>query len=267
MARTSIALADGEWDFVYIPFCAFLCFLLGATLSGYTISFEVFYLGRAYGRNLFIVASLQTAALLVHTLSTRSSGKNLGLLYACALAMGTQNALTSKYSGNALRTTHLTGAATDLGIALGHLLKGRWEDLWKVQLHCSNITGFLLGGVGGRHAYKRIQELALVVNISLLLLLGLLHVAFLARQERVSMVKVRIHPPTHPPTHPHTHTSLPKPNPTHPPTHPFPTHSTSFEPPRPSLPSQPPTHPPTQNPKQNRLHWQEQIRRSITLLL
>lgn len=45
-------------------------------------------------------------------------------VWACALACGLQNALTSKYSGNVIRTTHLTGATTDLGIAFGHILRG-----------------------------------------------------------------------------------------------------------------------------------------------
>ena len=72
--------------------------------------------------------------------------------------------------------------------------------------------------------------------------------------------------PTHPPTHPPTldgrtdqgrrggnqalrTVRLTHP-PTHPPTHPFPTHSTSFQPPAPPPPSyHPPTHPPIPNPQ------------------
>lgn len=34
--------------------------------------------------------------------------------WLCCLCCGLQNGLTSKYSGNAVRTTHLTGATTDL---------------------------------------------------------------------------------------------------------------------------------------------------------
>ncbi len=51
----------------------------------------------------------------------------------------------------------------------------RWEDLWKVKLHCIAITGFLLGGVAGRVGYQKLQETALVINISILFVLGVLH--------------------------------------------------------------------------------------------
>jgi hypothetical protein len=44
-----------------------------------------------------------------------------------------------------------------------------------VKLHSTSITGFLLGGVAGRLGYKRFQETALVFNVSILFLLGVLH--------------------------------------------------------------------------------------------
>lgn len=62
--------------------------------------------------------------------------------------------VTSKYSGNAVRTTHLTGASTDMGIALGHILKGRHEEWWKVQMHGIAVVGFFIGGVLGFFAFE-----------------------------------------------------------------------------------------------------------------
>lgn len=62
--------------------------------------------------------------------------------------------VTSKYSGNAVRTTHLTGASTDMGIALGHILKGRYDEWWKVQLHGVAVVGFFIGGVLGYFAFE-----------------------------------------------------------------------------------------------------------------
>jgi uncharacterized membrane protein YoaK (UPF0700 family) len=54
----------------------------------------------------------------------RPLGSTIYFVWACALSCGLQNGLTSKYSGNVVRTTHLTGTTTDLGIALGHVLRG-----------------------------------------------------------------------------------------------------------------------------------------------
>ncbi|TFJ83080.1 hypothetical protein NSK_005602 [Nannochloropsis salina CCMP1776] len=52
VAKTSIALADADWHYVYVPAVTFLCFLLGAMLSGYTISRETFYMDVKVHTNL-----------------------------------------------------------------------------------------------------------------------------------------------------------------------------------------------------------------------
>lgn len=41
-----------------------------------------------------------------------------------AMALGIQNAMTTKLSGAVIRTTHLTGLTTDLGILTAHWLQG-----------------------------------------------------------------------------------------------------------------------------------------------
>jgi len=45
VAKTSIALADADFDYVYLPAVTFLFFLVGSILSGFTISYDTFYLG------------------------------------------------------------------------------------------------------------------------------------------------------------------------------------------------------------------------------
>ncbi|KAM3567573.1 hypothetical protein VYU27_010286, partial [Nannochloropsis oceanica] len=39
VAKTSIALADADFDYVYLPAVTFLFFLVGSILSGFTISY------------------------------------------------------------------------------------------------------------------------------------------------------------------------------------------------------------------------------------
>lgn len=87
--------------------------------------------GRMYGRSLLILAAIQGLALIVE----HSYEDSIIFIWLCTFACGLQNSMTSKYSGNAVRTTHLTGASTDFGIALGHILKGRTGEWWRVQMH------------------------------------------------------------------------------------------------------------------------------------
>lgn len=118
-----------EWLFLEFV-TTYFCFVCGACISGMIINYETFYLGRNYGRALCLIAAVQGIALLIEN----AFDDSIAFIFACALACGLQNGLTSKYSGNAVRTTHLSGASTDLGIAFGHILKGRKGEWWKIQM-------------------------------------------------------------------------------------------------------------------------------------
>ncbi|KAM3568686.1 hypothetical protein VYU27_009200 [Nannochloropsis oceanica] len=137
VARMSNLIAIREFGEFSAYFVAYSCFILGACMGGLLISHETFYLGRNYARALFLTAAIQGVALLIE----KEWDSSVYFVYACCLAMGLQNSLTSKYSGSVVRTTHLTGASTDLGIALGHIMKGRSEEWWKVKLHGIAIFG------------------------------------------------------------------------------------------------------------------------------
>jgi uncharacterized membrane protein YoaK (UPF0700 family) len=50
-------------------------------------------------------------------------------------------------SGSVIRTTHVTGTFTDIGIIFGRLLRGKTEDLWKLKILFPLAFGFILGAV------------------------------------------------------------------------------------------------------------------------
>jgi uncharacterized membrane protein YoaK (UPF0700 family) len=72
-------------------------------------------------------------------------------------AMGMQNAMVSVITGAAVRTTHLTGMFTDLGINLGSLLhagtEARLQLRQKVVLELTIILFFLSGGIAGGYLF------------------------------------------------------------------------------------------------------------------
>ncbi|RYY40380.1 MAG: DUF1275 domain-containing protein [Chitinophagaceae bacterium] len=95
---------------------------------------------------------------------------------ACSLlfAMGLQNAMATSISQARVRTTHLTGLFTDLGIELSQLLFYK-SAAQKARLHASirlrtTIIGFFFaGGIAGGLAYTRMESYVLVVAAALLL--------------------------------------------------------------------------------------------------
>lgn len=132
-------------------------FILGTVVSGFLIQDTTLQLGRRYG-----IALLIESALLALAVPLCESQNSLGL-YAAACACGLQNAMVSTYSGAVVRTTHLSGMFTDLGIFLGHLLRGLPVDLRRLRLCVLVITGFFCGGIAGTSAFRWLAYKALFI--------------------------------------------------------------------------------------------------------
>lgn len=141
---------------------SWLAFMLGAA----TTSLLVNYLRRAGVHNLYAVPLL-IEALLILLFGAFGASLNKHALADVSLAvvtlcftMGLQNALITKISRAEIRTTHLTGLTTDMGIEIGKLLY--WNNVKpgdervavkanmdKLRIHATLIAAFLAGGVVG----------------------------------------------------------------------------------------------------------------------
>jgi len=107
------------------------------------------------------------------------------LAYALLFAMGLQNSLVTSISNATVRTTHLTGLFTDLGIELSQLFfyiqpEEKIKLLSSVKLRLTIIGCFFTGGIVGGIVYTSIGLLVLSATAGLLLL-GLLYDQMLIR--------------------------------------------------------------------------------------
>jgi uncharacterized membrane protein YoaK (UPF0700 family) len=132
-------------------------FVLGTMLSGMIVQQSTLKLGRRYG-----VALTLESLLLFTAIPFLDAANSMGL-YLASIAMGLQNGMVSAYSGAIIRTTHVTGVFTDLGISLGHLLRGLPVDILRLCVCVLVATGFTLGGVMGTLLYEHMQEHALLI--------------------------------------------------------------------------------------------------------
>ena len=159
-------LVRGDGGSVLHLVLVMLSFVVGATLSGFIVRDATLLLGRRYG-----VVLLLESALLFTAMLTLKNGWIIGHLLTSA-ACGLQNAMITTYSGATMRTTHVTGLFTDLGIALGGRLRGIPVSQRRVTLHLILIAGFILGGALGTATYDRYGYAALIVPAALALLLA-----------------------------------------------------------------------------------------------
>lgn len=147
-------------------------FVAGAVLGGLIVQDSALKLGRRYGVALAIESLLLFAAvpLFQHQLFA-------GPLLA-ATACGLQNAMATTYSGAVVRTSHLSGMFTDLGIGLGHALRGMPVPQRRLWLSALIITGFATGGVLGTLGFARVGYDALLGPATLTGVAGISYVAY-----------------------------------------------------------------------------------------
>lgn len=176
------ALAAGDWRAVGHLWGMLIAFCLGAMVSGLIIQDSGLRLGRRYGVVLALESLLLAAAVPLF-----AREQVLGALLA-AMACGLQNAMVTTYSGAVVRTTHLSGMFTDLGIGLGHLIRGMPLPMRRLTLSGLIVSGFLAGGILGAWAFRALHYHALLIPSALTGLTGVGYVAYrhwtLLRQRR-----------------------------------------------------------------------------------
>jgi len=152
-----------------------LAFVAGATLSGIIVQKSTLKLGRPYG-----VALLLESLLLFAAVPLLDREWSAGLWLA-SMACGLQNGMVSTYSGMVFRTTHVSGMFTDLGIYLGHRLRGLEVDTLRVRVCVLVIGTFMLGGVAGAILFGYLREHSLLIPATLTGLCGALYSVYRQR--------------------------------------------------------------------------------------
>jgi len=107
------------------------------------------------------------------------------LYYFAAAANGIQNGMTSTYSANLIRTTHLTGTSTDIGLIIGQMIRGNMKNLWKFKVLVGLATSFWLGSLLSFYSATAFLSNSLWFSAALYLLIGLTHITFVVLTQKV----------------------------------------------------------------------------------
>lgn len=173
----------------------FVCSFLGGTMIS---TFLVLYGNRISAPPYWRPLLLECAMLLVFATVSVGSGhraliNSLTMTALLCCAMGVQNALVTNLSGARVRTTHMTGITTDIGIesartlhtwregtrGMGFLpslwhLKYLWldDELKRLRLHVAVLSSFLIGATVGPICYLLVGHIAMLVPCAVLALLA-----------------------------------------------------------------------------------------------
>jgi uncharacterized membrane protein YoaK (UPF0700 family) len=154
-------------------------FMLGAAVSAYFLKDAVLRLGRRYGAVMVLEGMvLFLAAYFL------SRGSRIGE-YLATLACGLQNGMASTYSGATVRTTHVSGMLTDIGIMFGHWFGRVPVDPRKVKLYSALCGAFLLGGVIGTFCFASLGTQSLCIPAAVLALTGISYTLYAHQQHKI----------------------------------------------------------------------------------
>ena len=127
ISHFGIDTASGKWPDALSSLTIILGFVLGAALNGMIVGAWKLIPGRSYGIAMVVEGCLLGAATYLFVYKHRLA------LPAVSMACGLQNAMSSSYCGLMIRTTHVTGIATDIGVMIGHWLRHRQIEGWKLR--------------------------------------------------------------------------------------------------------------------------------------
>lgn len=151
--------------------------LVAAFICGAGVSALAIQAGES--RQLRSVYALAIAAeaiilLLVGAALAKSSAveHETSLVIVLSFVMGLQNAVTTMISRARVRTTHVSGMATDIGIELAALVggeKSRQEAAPKLRLHSLTLACFAFGGFCGALLFQVVGSWLFLIAATLLL--------------------------------------------------------------------------------------------------
>jgi uncharacterized membrane protein YoaK (UPF0700 family) len=172
-ALLAVYVATDKWRAARMVSLWLLLFLAGAFSSAVYIRRVGTDKPYAYTAPIIVIILVLLFMVLYGHDYDRSLVKTEYFAGSLLFAMGMQNALVSMISGSTVRTTHLTGMFTDLGIDLSQALRPGSKDnkilQRRIGLRVAIIVFFLLGGVAGGLLFIHYEYTAFLVPVLLLI--------------------------------------------------------------------------------------------------
>lgn len=172
----------GNFDLALSAFGGVISFLFGAATTAIMVNYaRRRRLNSEYAFPLLLEALLLLCfGLLGAQLSSINGMFVPATVMLLCFMMGLQNAVITKLSNAVIRTTHLTGIITDIGIELGKLLYRNWKTSEKLPAVLANrerlrvltilTLSFFCGGIFGALGFKYIGY-SLTIPLALILIL------------------------------------------------------------------------------------------------
>ncbi|KJV08875.1 hypothetical protein VZ95_14955 [Elstera litoralis] len=192
VAVLSEELAGADWGLALLAVWVTVCFIAGAAATAVLMTWQrERHLRGRYARCLIVEALLLAGIAAVDQfIAPRTQGlislRVLLLWGGLSFLMGFQNAIVTQISHARIRTTHVTGMITDIGVALGQRVAHWRHPDWHlpsgfarspVRMHIMTVSAFIGGGILGVFGYRGLGPAFLLLIAAALLAVGLYDLA------------------------------------------------------------------------------------------
>ena len=178
---SALNLGEGDWDQLALAAGTIFSVMAGSCISGllnpYAIAFSV---GPRYGPTFVIASIVMTMGAVAALHNSRRE------FYFTAMANGIQNGISSMYSANLIRTTHLTGTTTDIGLFIGMAVRGNRSNNWKLYILMSLATAFWVGSLVGFYSSRAKRQYSLILNAGFLFVIGASVIIYFVKVHSIS---------------------------------------------------------------------------------
>ncbi len=173
---------DEVFKFHFSESLVYFFYILFFFLGSFVSSLLIEIITRKNERLIFVIPTIIESVILfsIAFLGQRLIADNSNIIaFSLLFAMGLQNSLVTRISHAIVRTTHLTGLFTDLGIELSQLFFYKAKDqkdklVSTIRLRLRIIAYFFTGGIVGGVFYSYL-ELHILFIPATMLIIGLLY--------------------------------------------------------------------------------------------
>jgi uncharacterized membrane protein YoaK (UPF0700 family) len=191
-------ISSGKWFQVTVVIGWIFLYMLGSFTSNFIVismkskySYLSHVLPLVFELIIFIIVGVYGTYYYSETLLETEVLTSL-LLFS----MGLQNGLTASITNFSVKTTHLTGLATDLGIHLSMIMiplyRNKQEVRNKIKLMCSIALSYLTGGIiaGSITLYFEFKVFFFIgLSIIFMICYDFFHLLFIRKHSRVNKYK------------------------------------------------------------------------------
>lgn len=168
-SNLGLAIAEGDLSQVGTLALVITSYFAGNIISGFMINDDELKPGN---RHRYGFALLVEAIFLLGAIWFFKQDRLLAN-FLLAVACGLQNGMATRYSGATVRTSHMTGIVTDMGILVGQRVRGNNNNFWRMKLFLPLFLAFLTGGILAGVAFQLWNYYALWISIIGMAVVGL----------------------------------------------------------------------------------------------